>query len=379
MRPLQLNAVFAAVITVLMACGQSPERSGASREPPGRDAADKVLNLYIWSDYLPPHALSDFERDTGIKVNVSYFDTNETLETRLLAGHSGFDVVVPTASYLERQITAGVYLPLDKSKLPNLRHMDDSLMARAALHDAGNAHAVIYAWGTLGIGYNAAQITKALPETPLEGWNLVFDPAIVSKLSPCGVSVLDSPAEVTRLVLEYLKLDPNSRRPDDLTAVERTLVAIRPYIRNFTSSAYIEALANGDTCLAMGFNGDVLQARNRARDANRGVEIRYLVPQPGSIMWSDMLAIPKDAPHVASAYAFINYTMEPRVSANLSNYMRFASANDAALPFITPEVREDAAIFPPPEVRSQLAVQLADSPEQTRAIVRMWQRFKTGT
>ena len=180
-------------------------------------------------------------------------------------------------------------------------------------------------------------------------------------------------------MLEYLKLDPNSRRPDDLNAVERTLVAIRPYVRNFTSSAYIEALANGDTCLALGFNGDILQARNRARDANRGVEIRYIVPKPGSIMWSDMLAIPTDAPHVASAYAFINYTMEPRVSANLSNYMRFASANESALPFITPEIREDTAIFPPQTVRSQLAVQLADSPEQTRAIVRMWQRFKTGT
>jgi putrescine transport system substrate-binding protein len=379
MRLVDLNVVCALALSLLAACGRSPEPSGAARELRGEDASDKVLNLYIWSDYLPPNALSDFERDTGIKVNVSYFDTNETLETRLLAGHSGFDVVVPTASYLERQIKAGVYLPLDKSKLPNLRYMDASLMARAALHDADNAHAVIYAWGTLGIGYNTQQVKKALPDTPLEGWNLVFDPAVVSKLAACGVSMLDSPAEVTRLVLEYLKLDPNSRRPEDLAAVERTLVAIRPYIRNFTSSAYIEALANGDTCLAVGFNGDVLQARNRARDANRGVEVRYIVPKPGSIMWSDMLAIPKDAPHVASAYAFVNYTMEPRVSANLSNFMRFASANDSALPFINPEVREDTGVFPTQEVRSQLGVQLADSPEQTRAIVRMWQRFKTGT
>ena len=366
-----LPAILGALL--LSACGKSTPGGTA-----GVSAPDKVLNLYIWSDYLPPNALPDFEAQTGIKVRVSYFDTNETLETRLLAGHSGFDLVVPTASYLERQIQAGVYLPLDKSKLPNLKNMDPELMAREALHDPDNAHAVIYAWGTIGLGYNASMIKQRVPDAPLDSWRLVFDPALASKLAPCGISVLDSPAEMMRIVLGYLGRDPNSRSPEDLARVEATLVKIRPYVRNINSSEYIEALANGDICVAIGYNGDVLQARNRAREANKGIEIGYGVPKEGSVMWADMLAIPKDAPHPENAYAFMNYTIAPAVSANLSNFMRFASANTAALPLLTPAVREDPGIYPSQELRRKSAVQLADPPDQTRAIVRMWQRFKTG-
>jgi putrescine transport system substrate-binding protein len=357
----------------------SPQSSGAS-DTATDSAKDtgRVLNLYIWSDYLAPNALSDFERQTGIKVNVSYFDTNETLETRLLAGHSGFDIVVPTASYFERQIKAGVYLTLDKSKLPNLKNMDPLLMSRVALHDPDNAHGVIYTWGTNGIGYNEKMITALMPDAPLDSWRLVFDPAVASRIAKCGISILDSPAEMMRAVLNYLGRDPNSQKPEDLSVAEATLTKIRPYIRNINSSEYIEALANGDLCVAVGYNGDVLQARDRARDASKGIEIKYVVPKEGSILWFDMLAIPKDAPDPQSAYAFMNYMMVPQVSADVSDFRRYATANAAAQPLVQPAVRDDPGIYPPLDLRQKLAVQLADSPDQTRAITRVWQKFKTG-
>src|SRR5450631_590991 len=378
---------------LLAACGGKPGSSTPSGERsdgasgtadraasgPGAPATGgKVLNLYIWSDYLAPNTLSDFEKQWGIKVHVAYFDTNETLETKLLAGSSGYDIVVPTASYFERQIKAGVYLPLDKSKLPNLKNMDPQLMERVARHDPGNEHGVIYTWGTNGIGYNEKMVKELMPDAPLDSWRLVFDPAVASKLAKCGISVLDSPAEMMRVVLSYLGRDPNSQKPEDLAAAETTLLKIRPYIRNINSSEYIEALANGDLCVAVGYNGDVLQARDRAREANKGIEVKYMVPKEGSILWFDMLAIPKDAPDVESAYAYLNYIMTPQVMADISDFKRYANANAAAQALVLPAVKDDPGIYPPPELRQKLAVQLADSPEQTRTITRMWQKFKTG-
>jgi len=354
--------------------GESPSAGSGA---PGTGTG-KVLNLFIWSDYLAPNTLSDFEKQTGIKVHAAYFDSNETLETRLLAGNSGFDVVVPTASYFERQIKAGVYSTLDKSKLPNLKNLDAQLMAKVALHDPGNAHGVIYMWGTNGIGYNEKMIRALMPDAPLDSWRLVFDPAVASKLAKCGISVLDSPAEMMRAVLNYLGRDPNSQKPEDLTIAETTLDKIRPYVRNINSSEYIESLANGDLCVAVGYNGDVMQARDRAREANKGIDIKYMVPKEGSILWFDMLAIPKDAPDPQSAYAFVNYMMTPQVIADVSNFKRFANANAAAQPLVLPSVRDDPGIYPPPELRDKLAVQLADTADQTRAITRVWQKFKTG-
>jgi putrescine transport system substrate-binding protein len=345
-----------------------------------RAASDsgKVLNLYIWSDYLAANTLSDFEKQTGIKVHVAYFDTNETLETKLLAGSSGFDIVVPTASYFERQIKAGVYQTLDKSKLPNLKNMDPQLMSKVALHDPGNAHGIIYMWGTNGIGYNEKMIKELMPDAPLDSWRLVFDPAVASKVAKCGISVLDSPAEMMRAVYNYLGKDPNSQKPEDLVQAEATLSKIRPYIRNINSSEYIEALANGDLCIAVGYNGDVMQARDRAREANKGIDVKYVVPKEGSILWFDMLAIPKDAPNTDSAYAFLNYIMTPQVIADVSNFKRYANGNLASQPLVEPAVKDDPGIYPPAEQRQKLAVQLADSSDQTRAITRVWQKFKTG-
>ncbi len=285
---------------------------------------------------------------------------------------------MPTASYFERQIKAGVYLTLDKSKLPNLKNMDPQLMSKVALHDPGNAHGIIYTWGTNGIGYNEKMVKELMPDAPLDSWRLVFDPAVASKVAKCGISVLDSPAEVMRGVYSYLGKDPNSQSPDDLVLGEAVLTKIRPYIRNINSSEYIEALANGDLCIAVGYNGDVMQARDRAHDANKGIEIKYFVPKEGSILWFDMLAIPKDAPDPDSAYAYLNYIMTPQVIADISNFKRYANANAASQPLVLPSVRDDPGIYPPPEQRQKLAVQLADSADQTRAVTRVWQKFKTG-
>jgi len=385
----RMSILLLGCVLTLSACG---DRKGSSGAAPGSagdpsaaaagtgtgNAAARALNLYIWSDYLAANTLSNFEKQTGIKVHVSYFDANETLETKLLAGSSGFDIVVPTASYFERQIKAGVYLPLDKSKLPNLKNMDPQLMAKVALHDPDNAHGIIYTWGTNGIGYNEKMVKELMPDAPLDSWRMVFDPAVASKVARCGISVLDSPAEMMRAVYSYLGKDPNSQNPDDLASAEAVLAKIRPFIRNINSSEYIEALANGDLCLAVGYNGDVMQARDRAHEAGKGIEIKYLVPKEGSILWFDMLAIPKDAPHPDSAYAYMNYIMTPQVIADISNFKRYANPNAAANPLVLASVKNDPGIYPPPEQRQKLAVQLADSADQTRAITRVWQKFKTG-
>ncbi len=372
---LRSAALLVGCTLILSGCGG---HKSAGNESGSGAGSDKVLNLYIWSDYLAEDTLANFEKQTGIKVHASYFDTNETLETKLLSGSSGFDVVVPTASYFDRQIKAGVYLALDKTKLPNLKNMDPTLMARAAEHDPDNAHGVIYMWGTDGIGYNAKMIQALMPDAPLDSWRLVFDPAVAARLSKCGISLLDSPAEIIRLVYSYLGKDPNSQSPQDLVQADAVLAKIRPFIRNINSSEYIEALANGDICVAIGYNGDVLQARDRAREANKGIEVQYAIPKEGTILWFDMLAIPKDAPDPDSGYAFINYMMTPEVIAAVSNFKRYANANLAAQPLVSPAVTGDPGVYPPPGVMQRLTVQSVDSPDQTRALTRVWQKFKTG-
>jgi putrescine transport system substrate-binding protein len=369
-----LLLILAAI--AVSACGgdKSDDHAGspASKDPP------KSLNLFFWTDYLAPDTLANFEKQTGIKVSVSYYDNNETLETRLLTGHSGFDIVVPTGPFLERQIKAGAYQELDKTKLPNLHNMNPELMAKVAQYDPGNAHGIIYMWGTIGIGYNESKIKALVPDAPLDSWRLVFDPTVASKIAACGIDVLDAPAEMMRSVLSYLGRDPNSQKADDFAAGAATLMKIRPYIRNINSSEYVEALANGDLCLAVGFNGGMLQARDRAREGHRGDMIKYTVPKEGSVLWFDMLAMPKDAPDSEAAYAFLNYLLTPQVIADVSNYVRFANGNAAATPLVQPAVRDDPGIYSPPALQEKLAPFLGDSPEQIRALTRMWQTFKTG-
>jgi putrescine transport system substrate-binding protein len=367
-----------ALAGILDSCGGGG--APAPREPGSRSAGGdgKALNLYIWSDYLGKDTLSNFEKQTGIKVHVAYYDTNDTLETKLLAGNSGFDVVVPTSSYFQRLIKAGVFTSLDKSRLPNLRNLDAQLMQRLASFDADNNHGIIYTWGTVGIGYNEKMVRSLLPDASLDSWRLLFDPAIASKLAKCGISIFDTPTDVLRVAYMYMGKDANSQSPEDLTQAEVMLKKIRPFIRNFYSAEYIEALANGDLCVSMGYNGDVLQARDRARDAQTGVEIKYTVPKEGSILWFDTMAIPKDAPNPDSAYQFLNYIMLPQVIAGISNTIRYANGNAAASSALKDDVKGDPMIYPPQDVRLRLSLELTDTPEHTRAAMRMWQKLKSG-
>jgi putrescine transport system substrate-binding protein len=359
---------------ISIGCG----RVDSSANKPIPQHGDKVLNFYNWADYISPETLTAFEKLTGIKVRLTFFETNETLESKILTGHSGFDVVVPTAPFMQRQIRSGAYLPLDKKMLPNLSNLDPAIMARVALNDPGNAHGVVYMWGTYGVGYNPKRVAEALPNAPLTSWRLIFDPAMAAKLANCGINLLDAPAGVERLVLRYLGRNPNAPTAQDFADVESLLMRIRPYIRNIDSSTDTEELANADICVALTYNGSFAQARSRAREAQNHVTLAFVIPDEGSLIWFDMLAIPRDAPHVANAHAFINYLMDPQVIANDSKFIDNANANLAANAFLDPSIAADPVIYTPRNVQRRLFVETEDSPDQSRTITRIWQKFKTG-
>ncbi|MCC7257277.1 MAG: polyamine ABC transporter substrate-binding protein [Gammaproteobacteria bacterium] len=358
--------------------GTAAPEGGAAAGAAVQTDAEKTLNVYNWSDYIDDSVITDFEKETGIDVTYDVFDSNEVLETKLLAGTTGYDVVVPSASFLERQIQAGVFQSLDKAKLPNLRHMDPELMKVMAAHDPDNAHSVNYMWGTSGVGYNADMIAKRMPDAPVDSWRMFYDPAVVAKFADCGVTILDAPSEVIGTVLIYLGRDANSEKPEDLKAAEDVLMKIREHVRYVNSSKYIEDLANGEICLALGWVGDVLQARDRADEAGKGLTIRYNIPKEGAIMFFDMLAIPKDAAHPLNAHLFIDYLMRPEVAAKNSSFVNFANSNAASYPLVSEDVRNDTSIYPTPEVKAKLVTDLAESPEFTRQLTRTWTRFKTG-
>jgi putrescine transport system substrate-binding protein len=373
----------AAIIMALAACGGAPAPGGGAAANSGAQGAgsasnEKVVNIYNWSDYIDPGVLKDFEAQTGIKVNYDVFDSNEVLETKLLAGNTGYDVVVPTANFLERQVQAGVFQKLDKSRLPNLKNVDPDILKRIALHDPGNEHGVNYLWGTSGLGYNVAKIRERMPDAPVDSWRMLYDPAIVSKFKDCGVSVFDAPSEVVSTVLIFLGKNANSLSPDDLAQAEKVLLSIRPYLRYVDTERYIEDLANGETCLALGWGGDVLQARDRARDAGKGIEIKYSLPHEGGIIFFDMLAIPADAPHPQNALTLINFLLQPEVAARNSNLVRYANSVPASRPMLSDSVKNDPNIYPPPDVMAKLVPNLAQPPGFTRLLTRTWTRFKTG-
>ena len=378
-RAVRIVVVGTALLLVLSACGDRAGGSGAGGKPGAPDANDeKVVNIYNWSDYIDPGALKDFEKQTGIKVNYDVFDSNEVLETKLLAGNTGYDLVVPTANFLERQVQAGVFQKLDKSKLPNLKNVDPDILRRIALHDPGNEHGVNYLWGTSGIGYNVAKIHQRMPNAPLDSWRMLYDPAVVSKFKDCGVSVFDAPSEVVSTVLIFLGKNANSLSPDDLAQAEKVLLSIRPYLRYVDTERYIEDLANGETCLVLGWGGDVLQARDRAREAGKGIEIKYSLPREGGVIFFDMLAIPADAPHPQNALALINYLLQPEVAARNSNLVRYANSIPASRPMLSDSVKNDPNIYPPPDVMAKLVPNLAQPAGYTRLLTRTWTRFKTG-
>jgi putrescine transport system substrate-binding protein len=343
-------------------------------------AEDKVLHVYNWSDYIGPDTIAEFEKETGIAVTYDVYDGNEVLEAKMLAGHSGYDVVVPTASpFMARQIAAGAFLPLDKTKLPNLKNLDPRMLALVAAADPGNRYGVPYLWSVTGIGYNAAMLDAALgPDTPRDSLALLFDPAFAARLAACGISLLDTPQEVFPAALAWLGRDPTSRDPADLDAAVAAVERIVPYVRKFHSSQYINDLANGDICVALGYSGDVIQARNRAREAETGMEIGFRVPREGAQLGVDMMAIPKDAPHPDNAHRFINYMLEPKVIAAVSNAVSYPNPNLAATQYVDPAIRDDPGIYPPEAVRRLFYLDPPVPRAYERLRTRAWTRCKSG-
>jgi putrescine transport system substrate-binding protein len=342
-------------------------------------AQQKVVNVFNWSDYIDPAVLEQFTAETGIKVNYDVFDSNEVLETKLLAGSTGYDIVVPSASFLERQIKAGVFQKLDKSLLTHYSNLDPVLLKRLEMNDPGNQYAVPWLWATTGLGYNVAKVKAALgANVPVNSWALVFDPKIAAKLQSCGITLLDSPPEVLGSALIYLGLDPNSEKPEDLKAATDLLLSVRPYVKYFHSSQYVNDLANGEICVSLGWSGDVLQARDRAADARNGADIAYLVPKEGALIGFDVLVVPADAEHPGNAHAWINNAMDPAVIAGVSNTVNYANGVAASRPLLDKAVRNDPGIYPDAATRAKLHAHMAESQEYSRAANRAWTRVRNG-
>ncbi len=337
------------------------------------------VNVYNWSDYIAEDQLKAFEKDSGIKVNYTTYDSNEILDAKLRTGRSGYDVVVPTASpFFVRQLAANLYLPLDKSKLRNWNNLDPEILAALGKYDPGNARAIPWMWGTTGIGYNVAAIRKRMPDAPVDSLRMIFDPAVVSKFKDCGVMMLDSATDVLPAALKYLGLDPDSKKTEDLAKAADVVKAVRPFIRKFHSSEYINALAGGNICLAFGFSGDVFQARDRAAKARDKQEIAYAIPKEGSLLWIDVAAIPKDAPNPANALRFLDFLLEPKVAAASSELTGYANGNKAAFALLPKDISGNPLIYPPADVRAKFYTITAGTPEQTRERTRLWTTVKTG-
>ena len=339
---------------------------------------EKTVNVYNWSDYIDTRVLEDFTRETGIKVIYDTYDSNEVLETKLLAGKTGYDVVVPSATFLQRQIQAGIYQKLDKSKLPNAKGLWPEVAARLAIYDPGNQYAVNYMWYTTGLAYNVAKAKDRLGGATPDSWDQVFKPENLKKFSDCGVYVLDSPEDLLTSALNYMKLNPDSKNPAELRRAAELVGHMRPLVKKFHSSEYINALANGDICLAVAWAGDSFQARNRAREAGNGIEIGYAIPKEGALMSLDNLAIPKDAPHPAEAYAFIDFLLRPEIAARNSSITSFANGVLAAKPLVDKDVLDNKAIYPDEETMKRLFTVTTYDQAVQKVVTREWTRVKTG-
>jgi putrescine transport system substrate-binding protein len=342
-------------------------------------AGEKVLNVYNWTDYIDPKALERFTRETGIAIRYDMYDSLETLEAKLLAGHSGYDIVVPTSEpTFSRLVKLGALRKLDPTRVPNLKNLDPTMMRLVTTSDPGNAHGAIYLWGSTGLGMIPDKVRALAPDAPLDSWDVLFKPANARRLAPCGITMMDSAIDVIPTVLKYLGKDPNSTDAADLAAVERTLLAIRPFIRTFASGGALEALAAGQTCLVLDYSGDVAQAASRATEAKRGVVVRYVAPKEGAQLAFDMLAIPADAPHPENAERFINFLLQPAVMAGITNAVSYPNAVPASQAMIRQDILDDPAIYPPAAVQRQFFTIGAVPQTAERARTRMWARFKAG-
>lgn len=345
---------------------------------PSLAAQQQVVKVYNWSDYIDETVLEDFTRETGIKVIYDVYDSNEILETKLLTGKSGYDVVFPSGTFLGRQIKAGVFQKLDRAQLPNWKNLDPAIMHRVEGYDPGNLHGVVYMWGTTGIAYNDKLLKARMANAPVDSWALVFEPPVVRTFADCGIFMLDAPDEMVPAVLNILGENPDAKDPKLIAKAEPVLMAVRPYVRKFHSSETINAIANGDICLAVMWSGDAGIAAKRAEEASKDFKVRFFIPKEGAQMWFDLMAIPKDAPNPKAAHAFINFLMRPEMIARASNVVTYANANAAAKPFMNKEIVDNPVVYPPPAVQAKLFVITPFDQVSQRALTRLWQKVKSG-
>ena len=342
--------------------------------------ADEVVNISNWNGYIADDTLTTFTKDTGIKATYDIHDSNEVLESKLMTGNTGYDVVSPSNHFLSRLIKAGAVQKLDKSQLPNWKNLDPALMKKLEVNDPGNQYGYPYMWGTAGIGYNVEKIKAIFGNTDVtHSWKLFFDEDNIKKLSQCGVAIIDNPTQILPITLNYLELPHHSHQAADYAKAEQALLKIRPYVQYFHTSKYVSDLANGNICAVIGFNGDIVQAAASAKEANNGINIAYSIPDEGSTLWMDMVVMPKSAPHEKNGYAYMNYLLEPKVIANISSSVHYANANLAADPFVSAAVKQDAAIYPPKNVLEKLFTVKDLPPNIARLTTRLWNKLKTGT
>jgi putrescine transport system substrate-binding protein len=371
--------LFAALALALAGCGGDGPASGLpTAATPAAEMPPQVVNVYNWGDYIAPGVLEEFTAATGIAVRYDTYDSQEMLETRLLAGRSGYDVVVVSAHFLERLVPTGALRRLDRDRLPGLAHLDSRLMRQLAEFDPGNAHAAGYHWGTVGIGYDARRLAQFAPDLPLDSWRVAYDPELLRRAAPCGVSFVDSPSDVIGTVLLALGHDPNHPTPEQLAAAERRLLELRPHILKVDSQNQINDLAGGSVCLLVTWSTNVHIARQRVAEAGTGGDFRYFVPREGSTAWFDAWAVPADAPHPAAAHAFIEFMLRPEIAARNAEYTGSASMNAAALPLLSPAMRADPGVYPDAAMMERLTPLRARSQAQSREENRIWTRFRTG-
>ncbi|WP_196428421.1 MULTISPECIES: polyamine ABC transporter substrate-binding protein [Neisseria] len=374
---LMAAAVFGLVLT---ACGGGSQTTAEPEASQVQHTVSDKLNIYNWSDYVDPQTLSDFEKDTRLNIRYDYYDSNEALEAKLLTGKSGYDLVVPSVANVGRQIKAGAYRKIDKSLIPNYANIDASLLAMMAEVDPGNEYAVPYFWGINTLAINTQQVKKALgtDKLPENEWDLVFNPAYTRKLKSCGISYFDSAIEQIPLALHYLGKDPNSENPEDIKAAVDMMKTVRPDIKRFTSSGYIDDMATGNLCVAIGYGGDLNIAKTRARESANGVDIKVLVPTTGVGVWVDSLMIPRDAQNVANAHKYINYTLDPKVAAQNGSFVTYAPASLPARELMDAKYTSDASIFPTKELMQKSFIVSPKSSDVSRLSVRLWQSLKAG-
>lgn len=353
--------------------------AGSAAAGHAADAAQPTVNLYIWGEYLAPDTLSNFEKETGIRVVADHFDSLETAETKLLTGRSGYDLVLSAGQHLSRAIASGALQPLDKSRLPHLQGVGEEFRQHMAVFDPGNRYAGTYAWGTTGVGFQQQAVTARLSDAPLDSWAMLFDPAVVAKFADCGVSLLNDPNEVFAAVMRYMGLDINQQRLEDLKLAEAQLRKIRPYIRYFDNDRNISDLANGETCVAMSWNGNVAIAQGQAQQAGKTYSLDYRIPKEGTLIWLDALVVPKDAPHPQAAWALMDYLMRPEVIAPITDTIHYANAISAADNLVDAQIRNAPGTYPPAEVRARLYSKNDNGKQFNRELTRAFSRLKSGT